>query len=108
MALTIDYLYKFGLALMKKNQAGGLSATEFGFQWGDAQNSYMSDLLGRFQARSNGKEGNNTGLIQNETIMTKLNPFTISVQIPIATGVGAKPSDFIYTLALRINNAPVF
>jgi hypothetical protein len=108
MALTIDYLYKFCLNLIKKNQSGGITAVEFGFQWNAAQSAYMSDLLGRFQARSNGKEGNNTGLIQNETIMTKLTPFTISYSLPIVTGVGAKPADFLYTLALRINNAPVF
>jgi len=108
MALTIDYLYKFCLNLIKKNQAGSITAIEFGFQWNGAQSAYMSDLLGRFQARGNGKEGSNTGLIQNETIMTKLTPFTISFALPIASGIGVKPADFLYTLALRINNAPVF
>jgi hypothetical protein len=96
------------LNLIKKNQAGGISAAEFGYQWNAAQSAYMSDLLGRFQARNNGKEGNNTGLIQNETIMTKLNPFTIPTQLVITAGIGPKPADFIYTLALRINDAATF
>lgn len=108
MALSVDYIYQFSLRLIKKNQAGGLASTEFAYHWNDAQATYMDDLLGRFQARNNGKEGANTGLIENETILTKLNPFSIPTTLTITAGLATKPANFIYTLAIRINNAKAF
>lgn len=108
MALSVNYIYEFVLKLIRKNQSGSLTSVEFAYHWNDAQGSYQDDLLGRFQARNNGKEGPNTGLIENETILTKLTPFTIPTTLTITAGQAVKPTDFIYTLALRINNAKVF
>jgi hypothetical protein len=108
MALSVDYLYKFCLDLIKKNQAGGLKSTAFDLNWNDAQGSYQDDLLGRFQARNSGKTGINTGLIQDETILQKLAPFTKPVTLTIATGVSDKPTDFIFRLALRINGVDAY
>lgn len=108
MALSVDYLYKFVLNLIKKNQAGGVSSTEFAYHWNDAQASYQDDLLGRFQARNTGKEGANTGLIENETILTKLTPFTLPTTLTVSSGKATKPTDFIFTLALRINDEKVY
>lgn len=108
MFLSVDYLYNFSLKLIRKNQAGGLKSNDFEFHWNDAQSAYMDDLLGRFQLRNNGKEGNNTGLIENETILTKLTPFTLPITLVITTGKATKPDDFIYTMALRINGERVY
>lgn len=108
MSLSVDYLYQFCLRLMKKNQAGGLVSTEFAFHWNDAQNTYQDDMLGRFQARNNGKTGTNTGLITDETIMQKLSAFTKPVSLTITAGKADKPSDFVYRLALRINGVDVY
>lgn len=103
MALSVDYTYNFILSLMKKNQAGGLKSNDFNVQWNDAQGSYQDDLLGRFQARNNGKTGLNTGLIEDETIMQKLSAFVVPYTLTITSGIAQKPSDFVYRLALRIN-----
>jgi hypothetical protein len=108
MALTVDYLYQYCLNLIKKNQAGSLGSIEWARHWNGESNAYQDDLLGRFQARSNGKTGMNTGLIENETIEQKLAPFTKNATITIAGGDGNKPSDFKYLLALRINDDHVF
>lgn len=108
MALTSDYVYQWALKLIRKNQAGGLASGEFCLHWNDSQGSYQDDLMGRFQAKNTGKEGINTGLIENETIMTKLTPFVKLLPISIVGGQFVKPSDFIYTLALRINDTKVF
>lgn len=89
---------------MKKNQAGALGSIEWARHWNGESNAYQDDLLGRFQARSNGKTGANTGLIENETIQQKLAPFTKNATIAIAGGDGNRPTDFKYLLALRINN----
>jgi hypothetical protein len=108
MALSVDDIYKFALALIKKNQAGGLKSTDFQRHWNDTSATYQDDLLGRFQAKNTGKEGANTGLIQDETIIQKLAPFITPVTLTIAAGVSNKPADFIYKLALRINGNKVF
>jgi hypothetical protein len=107
MALSTDYLYQFSLNLIRKNQSGALASIEWARHWNDASSTYQDDLLGRFQARSNGKTGMNTGLIENETIETKLAPFTKTDTIVITAGNGPKPTDCIYLLALRINGEQV-
>ena len=107
MALSVDYLYQYTLNLMKKNQAGSLSSVAWARHWNDEQAAYQSDLLGRFQNRSNGKSGASTGLIENETIMQKLSPFIKNATINIAGGTGGKPSGFVYELALRIGGKEV-
>lgn len=108
MAWNINQVYEFVKFLTKKNQSGGISASDLFYAWNAEQKAYQSDLLGRWQLRNNGKEGANTGLIENETILSKLAPFTKPTTVTISSGQGNKPSDFAYTLALRINNAKVF
>jgi len=107
MSLSVDYIYQFALNLIRKNQAGSLASVEFARHWNDAQGSYQDDLLGRFQARGNGKTGINTGLVENKTILQKLSPFIKPVTLTITTGNADKPADFIYELALRINGKEV-
>lgn len=107
MAWNINQVYKSLQFIIRKNQAGGISATDLFYAWNIEQRMYQSDLLGRFQAKNNGKGGVNTGLIENETILTKLAPFTINATVVIAAGLGPKPTNFMYLLALRINSAPV-
>lgn len=108
MSLSVDYIYKFVLRLIRKSQAGGLGNEDFQIQWNDAQGSYQDDLLGRFQQRANGKTGLNTGLIEDETILQKLSPFITPVTLTVLSGKADKPIDFIYRLAERINGKDVF
>jgi hypothetical protein len=103
MALSVDYLYQFTLDLIKKNQAGSPGSVAWARHWNDAQSAYQDDLLGRFQGRSNGKSGVNTGLIENKTILQKLSPFTKKATLAVGSGNGNKPSGFIYELSLRVN-----
>lgn len=103
MAWNVDQIYRFLKYQLRKNQAGGLSSTDFANAWNSEQSTYFQDLLGRFQARNNGKEGVNTGLIENETISQKLAPFTKTVTITVASGLAAKPADFAYRKAVRVN-----
>lgn len=107
MSLSIDYIYKFALDLILKNQSGGLKSTAFANHWNDAQSTYFDDLVGRFQARNTGKEGANTGLILDETILQKLSPFTKPATLTISSGNADKPSDFVFRLAVRINGYDV-
>ncbi len=93
-------LFRF---LLRKNQSGSISTEDFFNAWNTEQNAYHSDLLGKWQARNNGKTGQNTGLIMNETIMTELAPFTIPGSVTITSGKADKPDDFIYGLARRLS-----
>lgn len=98
----VNKIYESLKFLLRQNQSGGISTTDFFNAWNIEQNAYHSDLLGKWQLRSNGKTGNNTGLIMNETIMTDLSPFVIEGSVSIVSGVVTKPDDFIYGLARRL------
>lgn len=108
MSTSVDYIFQFAKRIIRKNQAGGLGNEDFQLMWNGESRSYMDDLLGRFQARNNGKTGMNTGLIEDETIMQKLSPFINPAAITITGGAADKPEDFIYRLAMRINGKDVY
>lgn len=107
MALSVDYIYQYCLRLIRKSQSGSINSLEFANFWNAEQNAYFSDLLGRFNRQNNGKENSNTGLIQNQVIITKLTPFINPATITITSGDGPKPADFKYELSLRINGKTV-
>lgn len=108
MGWSVDLIYGYLRFLLRKNQSGSISATEFFYTWNSEQNDLFQDLKGRFQARNNEKTGLNTGLIENETIEIKLSPFTKTTTLPIILGLATRPTDFALLLAFRINGAPVF
>jgi hypothetical protein len=108
MAWSTGQLFSFVEFLINKSQSLNLTPDNFFYAWNSEQRMYMSDLLGRFQARNTGKTGANTGLLENETILTKLAPFTTPVTLTVTAGNATKPSDFIYGLALRINDKEVY
>ncbi len=107
MTWSVNDIYKLVLFLTRKNQSSSISSTDLFYAWNTEQTAYFQDLLGRWQNRNNGKSGANTGLIENETIMTKLSPFTIPIALTITAHKATKPSDFVYELALRINGEEV-
>ena len=107
MAWTVDNIMYFFRFHLRKNQAGGISATDLFYAWNTEQTMYHNDIVGRWQAKGNGKVGNNIGMIQDETILTDLAPFTILSTIAISGGDVTKPSGFIYTADIRIGNSKV-
>lgn len=107
MRWTVDNIYKLYLRLARKNQAGGISATDLFYYWNAEQRAYHQDIVGRWQNRANGKTGANTGMMLNETTLTELAPFTIKETLAVTTGNADKPEDFIFRVGLRINGAKV-
>lgn len=107
MSWSVNDIYLAVQFLANKSQSGNISPTDLFYAWNIEQNMYFQDIVGRWQARANGKQGANTGLIRNETILSDLAPFTVSATIAIAGGLVAKPSDFIYTNDLRIGGVKV-
>lgn len=108
MAWNVDQIYKFQLFLTNKNQSGGISSDDFFYAWNAEQSAYHEDLVGRWQGKSNGKTGPNIGMIQDETILIKMAPFTIATTLPVSAGFATWPSDFIYLSSLRINSQKVY
>lgn len=108
MAYNVNDIYEYLKRLARKNITGGISSKDFFYNWNGEQSAYHTDLLGRWQRNNNGKEGANTGLIENQVIMTQLAPFIANTTLTIAAGVSPKPTDFAYKLALRINNQKVW
>lgn len=107
MSWSVNDIYELTKKLTKKNQAGGISSTDLFYHWNAEQNMYWQDIVGRWQARANGKQGANTGLIQNEIILSELADFTIPTTLTITAGQANKPDDFIYRLSCRINDKQV-
>ena len=102
MAWNTGQIFNFIKFLIRKNQSAGITRDEFQLAWNAESRGFMDDLLGRFQARTTGKTiGQDTGLIQNETIMTKLTPFTKPYMLAATGGNAPKPDDLIYTLGIR-------
>ncbi len=108
MAWSVNNLMECFKFMLRKNQAGGIRASDLFYAWNTEQTVMHADLLGRWQSRSNNKTGNNTGLIQNETVITSLTPFIANASILIVTGRVTKPVGFSYTLDLRLGNSSVF
>jgi hypothetical protein len=108
MAWTADNLYNYYKFLINKHQIGDFSPTNFFYAFNSEQRSYMNDLLGRFQSRSNGKGGPNTGLILNKTIIGSLSPFIKSQPLVTGAGQASKPLDYVTGIALRANGARVY
>ena len=94
------------LLLVRKNQSGG-SVKDCMDSWNIEQSVLHADLLGRWQNANNGKSGMNTGLVENETVLSALNPFTKPLPITIVSGNVTKPALFAYTMDLRIGGKRV-
>jgi len=107
MSWSVNDIMNFYKFQLRKNQAGSISATDLFYAWNPEQYMYHNDIVGRWQKNSNNKTGMNIGLIQNETILTDLAPFTITTPIAISSGNAPKPTGFIYTADLRRNGKKI-
>jgi len=108
MPWSVDNIYQYFNFLTNKNQSGGISVTDLFYAWNAEQSQQHQDLVGRWQKQNNTKTGIMSGLVEDEVTISALAPFIIPVTIAITGGVGFKPADYIYGVALRINGAKVF
>lgn len=109
MAWNVNQIYGYLRFLIRKNQSGNISASDFFNAWNAEQTAMHTDLVGKWQAVVAGRVGGgNQGFVENEVITTKMAPFIVPVTLAIVAGQATKPSDHVYTLALRINGTKVF
>jgi hypothetical protein len=109
MPWNVNQIYGYTNFLMNKNQAGGVSPNDLFNAWNAEQSQYHQDLVGRWQKQNNTRANVMSGLIEDEVTISALSPFIIPLTaIPVTGGLGFKPLDYIYGLALRINGTKVF
>lgn len=108
MPWSVDNIYSYSKFLTNKNQAGGISSMDLFNAWNGEQAMLHQDVVGRWQKQSNTKTGIMSGLIEDEVTISMLAPFIVPATIAVAGGMGFKPGDYIYGVALRINGAKVF
>ncbi len=108
MPWSVDNIYSYSRFLTNKNQAGGISSTDLFNAWNGEQAMLHQDVVGRWQKQSNTKTGIMSGLIEDEVTISMLAPFIVPATIAVAGGLGFKPLDYIYGVALRINGAKIF
>lgn len=102
MNWSVNDILELTKRLTRKNQSGSISAGDLFYMWNSEQMMYFQDVVGRWQAKSNGKSGVNTGLILNQISLTELAPFTIPISLTVTSGDSDKPDDFEYMVALRV------
>lgn len=108
MPWSVDNIYSYTKFLTNKNQSGGISATDLFNAWNGEQAMFHQDRVGRWQKQNVAKTGIMSGMVEDELTISQLAPFIIPGTIAIAGGMGFKPADYIYGMALRINGAKVF
>lgn len=108
MPWSVNDIYNYTKFLTNKNQAGGISSTDLFSAWNGEQAMLHQDLVGRWQKQNNTKTGIMSGLVEDEITISALSPFIIPITVVVAGGLGFKPVDYIYGVALRINGAKVF
>lgn len=104
MAWNTDQILNCYLYLIRKNQADSVSPQDFFFNWNLESRAYYADLRGRFNRNNNSKTGIDTGLAENQVIITTLSPLMHNITIPVVSGQAAKPANFSYLMAMRDTN----
>lgn len=101
MAWTTNDIFNCYLYLIRKNQSSSVSPQDFFFNWNLESRAYYADLRGRFNKNNNSKTGLDTGLAENQVIITTLSPLIHNVTIPVVAGQVPKPANFSYLMAIR-------
>lgn len=101
---SVDDIYQFSNQLINKAQMQTYEPDALFYIWNSEQRAYYLDLLGRWQRNSNGKNGANTGLIENNVILEKLSSFMVKYYPTLAVdGIFPDPDNIIQFLAVRVN-----
>lgn len=95
--MTVDEVYRLVNYIMRKNQNGGITPSDFNNIINVAQNSYMNYLLGEFQKYLPGRPMAPATFGQNEDIRQRLTPFIttpVTLTINGSTGVAPYPDNY--------------
>lgn len=95
--MTVDAVYRTINYIIRKNQNGTITPSDFNNIINVAQTSYMNYLLGEFQKYIPGRPMAPATFGQNEDIRQRLTPFIstpVALTINAITGIASYPADY--------------
>lgn len=102
--MTVDQCYSILRFIVRKNQLGSLSPSDFQYAFNTAQRNYYDLLVGRIEQYRYDKPNPRIGLSMTDNVVSRLMPFEISAIGDCSTGFISKPSDFNKLLAMYTPN----
>lgn len=101
---TVDYCYTYLRSLVRKNQLGSLSPTDFQIYFNAAQRNYYDLLVGRIEQYRYDKPTSRIGLSMTDNVVSRLMPFESSSSASVSSGLVTKPAGFNKLLAMYTPN----
>ena len=106
--MTVDQCYSILRFIVRKNQLGSLSPTDFQFAFNAAQRNYYDLLVGRIEQYQYGRPVPRIGLSMTDNVVSRLMPFESSSVLTIGSGLtlasglltATKPNGFNKLLAM--------
>jgi hypothetical protein len=103
--MTVDQVYSILRFIVRKNQLGSLSPTDFQYAFNTAQRNYYDFLVGRVEQYRYGSSVPRVGLSMTDNVVSRLMPFNSSATITITSGLVTKPTGFNKLLAMYTPNS---
>ena len=85
--MTVDQCYSILRFIVRKNQLGSLSPTDFQFAFNTAQRNYYDLLVGRIEQYQYGRPVPRIGLSMTDNVVSRLMPFESSSVLTIGSGL---------------------
>lgn len=98
--MTVDQCYSILRFIVRKNQLGSLSPSDFQYAFNTAQRNYYDLLVGRIEQYRYDKPTPRIGLSMTDNVVSRLMPFQKSTSSSLISGGFNKPSDFNKLLAM--------
>ena len=98
--MTVDQCYSILRFIVRKNQLGSLSPSDFQYAFNTAQRNYYDLLVGRIEQYRYDKPTPRIGLSMTDNVVSRLMPFQKSTSSSLIGGLFAKPNDFNKLLAM--------
>jgi hypothetical protein len=102
--MTVYQCYSILKFIVRKNQLGSLSPTDFQFAFNTAQRNYYDLLVGRIEQYRYDKPNPRIGLSMTDNVVSRLMPFESSTSATITNGLVTKPNGFNKLLAMYTAN----
>lgn len=98
--MTVDQCYSILRFIVRKNQLGSLSPSDFQYAFNTAQRNYYDLLVGRIEQYRYDKPTPRIGLSMTDNVVSRLMPFQKSTSSSLIGGLFSKPNDFNKLLAM--------
>jgi len=87
-SMTVDQCYSILRFIVRKNQLGSLSPSDFQYAFNTAQRNYYDLLVGRIEQYQYGRPIPRIGLSMTDNVVSRLMPFESSITLTTAVGDG--------------------